>query len=129
MTGGPSGESLGGPRLLSFVQRTPTTELAQHSVVHARVGRRSQMNESCGVANGPPCGALLPVTDAGNTIAVIAEPGTVVPGAPSQSSPTVQPPTCVPFGFPMRARPSVNNAAPPPAGCTLYLIWFGGTVT
>jgi hypothetical protein len=35
--------------------------------------------------------ALLPATDGGKTTRVTADPGTVVPGIASQSTPTVQP--------------------------------------
>ena len=47
--------------------------------------------------------ALLPATERGNTISVTADPGTVVPGTTSQSTPTVQPAVCVPIGWPMIA--------------------------
>src|SRR5688572_30502425 len=54
----------------------------QSAPVQARAGRRSHMKLNCGFAKAPPWGALVPVTEAGKMIAVIAEPGTVVPGAP-----------------------------------------------
>jgi len=42
--------------------------------------------------------ALLPGTDAGKTMSVTAEPGTVVPGVGVQSVPTTQPAVAVPTG-------------------------------
>src|SRR5215831_14040181 len=73
--------------------------------------------------------ALLPATDGGNTMSVTADPGTVVPGVTSQSTPTVQPAVCVPTGWPMSASGSVNSAVVPPAAVTLNLIWLGVVFT
>ena len=83
--------------------------------------------------NEPPTSAklaaLLPSTEGGKTIRVTAEPGTVVPGITSQSTPTTQPSVSVPTVWPINAIASLNSDDPPPAGCTLYLIFAGGVVT
>jgi hypothetical protein len=42
--------------------------------------------------------ALLPATEAGKTMSVTADPGTVVPGLTSQSTPTTHPAVAVPTG-------------------------------
>src|SRR5437899_417461 len=68
-----------------------------------RAGRLSHMNEIAGTRNVDDCGVLVPATERGNTIAVIADPATVVPGVASQSRPTVQPSCVLPFGLPTRA--------------------------
>src|SRR5690349_16344885 len=74
------------------------------------------MNDTPGAANDA---ALLPATDAGNTMAVTAEPATVVPGSASMS--TVA-------GAPMSASAS-KIAVPPPTGCALNLICDGAELT
>jgi hypothetical protein len=53
------------------------------------------MNDVPGVVK---LAALLPATEAGKTMSVTAEPGAVVPGSASQSTPTVQPAVAVPAG-------------------------------
>src|SRR6266478_5408761 len=42
-------------------------------------GRLSTRNTALGAANAPPCGAVLPTTDAGTMTAVMTEPGTLAP--------------------------------------------------
>ena len=83
------------------------------------------MNEPPGVVK---FGVLAPATERGNTTNVTADPGTVVPGVTSQSSPTVHPAVCVPTGWPIKASMSLKSAVPPPAGCTLYRYCAGATV-
>src|SRR6266849_128803 len=42
-------------------------------------GRRSTRNTALGAANAPPCGAVLPTTEAGTMTAVITDPATLAP--------------------------------------------------
>ena len=86
------------------------------------------MNEDAGTLKAVVCGVLAPATDAGKTISVTAEPGTVVPGVTSQSTPTVQPFVDVPTGSPMIANASLKRVVVPPAGVTWNMILFGETV-
>src|SRR5262245_9505573 len=81
-----------------------------NATVQLSGGRRSHMNEDPGFGK---LAALYPATEGGKTISVTAEPGAVVPGAPWQSTPTTQPATAVPFGWPMSASGSLNRFAPP----------------
>src|ERR1700733_13344262 len=78
------------------------------------------MKEICGTLNAVVCGALLPATVRGNTIAVTADPAMLVPGVAGMS--TVA-------GMPSIAVASANSAVPPPAGWTLYLIVPGAALT
>lgn len=86
------------------------------------------MNDDAGTLNAEVCGVLAPETDAGNTMSVTADPGTVVPGVTSQSTPTVQPFVLVPTGSPTIAKASLNSAVPPPAGVTWNMTLEGETV-
>jgi len=75
------------------------------------------MNDMPGVVK---FAAVLPATDRGKTIAVIADPAIVVPGREEISTVAAAP------GM---AWPSENRAAPPPAGCTLYMMVPGAALT
>src|SRR5262245_10085 len=78
------------------------------------------MNDAAGTWNADVCGALLPATDRGNTIAVTADPAIVVPGMASASAAAA---------VPTRASASANRAVPPPAGWTLKRNCAGAAVT